>query len=247
MVEIIDFKFGRTKPSDTQLPIYAAGAVKTFGLWGQDIKITILQPKDLFEPIKSRVLLPEEIQNFILEVNEAKGEALKENPTFYKGDHCRWCKVKGFCPEWYEETKIFTTDETLPAVFHNTTPKNSGVSGESSLPAPISLTDEQIYEVLRYKAKVQQILGFINSCEGVALKKATSGEPISGTSIITGRPGNRRFKDDVGEELREKGIDIYDNKLKTPAQVERENPGVDLQKYTYRPKGKKKLAIEEEK
>lgn len=141
---------------------------------------------------------------------------------FMVGPQCRWCRAKGICAKYANEREM---EIGVPM-----TKRNQG------LPAPSTLTSEQIAKVLEHRKELED---FFKSVETYALAKARAGVPIRGTKLIRGRANRRWAGEHVARELQALGVDPYQEpKLRPFTQVEKELGKGRIDHLLIKPQGK---------
>jgi hypothetical protein len=108
VLDVFDLKYGYNKveaKDNTQLLIYAAGAIKTYDLKPTKVNMHIVQPRA--GGIRSAQL---PIKVFWARVNTILDAAdkLLANPDSprHAGDHCQYCQAAPICPERKAEAKM---------------------------------------------------------------------------------------------------------------------------------------------
>jgi len=105
-LEVFDLKYGYNKVEavgNTQLIIYAAGAIATYELKPKTIKLHIVQPRA--GGVRTSVM---PIKLFNAAVNRILAQsdfALSPYAPRRAGAHCQYCKAAPICPERKEEAK----------------------------------------------------------------------------------------------------------------------------------------------
>ena len=100
-LEVFDLKYGYNKveaSGNTQLIIYAAGAIKTYGLNPRKVVLHIVQPRA--GGIRSATL-PRKTFDALVNSIVAAADALLKNPDAPRkaGEHCQYCPAASICPE----------------------------------------------------------------------------------------------------------------------------------------------------
>lgn len=100
-LEVFDLKYGYNKveaAGNTQLIIYAAGAIKTYGLNPRKVVLHIVQPRA--GGIRSATL-PRKTFDALVNSIVAAADALLKNPDAPRkaGEHCQYCPAASICPE----------------------------------------------------------------------------------------------------------------------------------------------------
>ena len=109
---VIDFKFGFKRvlhaEENLQLACYAAGVRKTFDV--EKVEVAILQPA--FGLVDIGTPKPETYER----ARDAAGRALNPMALLHPGEHCRYCRANGRCPEQVAIIKSVDTTLTVENV-----------------------------------------------------------------------------------------------------------------------------------
>lgn len=204
-LRVIDLKYGMGKKvyakNNLQGALYALGSLDTFH--SEDVThvcIAIVQPR------------LDHIDEWTITVNEllSIGEWLKERsllteaedaPRIPGEEQCQFCKARPVCPTLKKETEKVTM-----AAFDNIDIEN--------------LDNDAISQALE---KAPMIRAWLSAVEDYALRELEHDKKVPGFKLVKGR-GSRRFNasDDLETMLSEKGIDLYERKIKSPAKLEKE-------------------------
>jgi hypothetical protein len=201
--------------------IYGIGANAYFDKKEHDsIWLTIVQP-NAYHPhgnIRSIEYEPANLFSFHNKVLAAAERTKTEPTTYVPGPHCRWCNGSAICPERHKETQALAKKDFEVV--------------------PEQMSTDQIVQVLNQADRVQ---AFIKSVRSYAYQLINSGTPLNGHKLVQ-RRSNRQWVDeaDMIKKLRDKRVkraDMFDEKLKSPAQIEKVD-GISkkfVNKYTTRP------------
>lgn len=242
-VEIIDYKDGQgyVKPLskgnvyhyNTQLLAYWAGRAKdriSYSVNGHlvglaDLKdwnirkgrITIVQPKTNPSVRYQDLDMAVANEDLIKLARAADATDAKDAPLV-PGDHCKWCKHKSACAARTGQAlapveAIMTNEVQAGSLFEM-------ISGGAADPA--TLSNEQIEQFLDAAPVISDV---IKKMEQEAERRISAGQTVNGYSI---QPGRATRKWNLGEEelvrrLKAKRLtldDIYERKLRSPAQLE---------------------------
>lgn len=189
-VQIIDLKYGAGikvyAERNTQLMLYACGALDNFGDLLGDTKVivmTIFQPRMEY-PLSSWAMDPADLRAWRDDVARPAAHTALHEPDAPFGPSekaCQWCPFKGTC--------VARTRASLEADFGEPFVDNPDV-----IPVePAEMTAEQMSQVL---ARIPAIRDWCNSVEAAALEMAyTRGEHIPGYKpVMSG--GKRSIVDD---------------------------------------------------
>ncbi|HBR6619827.1 TPA: DUF2800 domain-containing protein [Klebsiella pneumoniae] len=234
-LQIHDLKYGRGVQVDAeqneQLQLYALGALEQFNLLYDfdSVRLFIHQPQ--LNHVSEWALSVAELEAFgqraqeaaasvIVMFNIAECEGVNTLPleNFTPGEkQCRFCKARAIC--------------TAREQFHMQT-----VAGEfDDLTAPISelvtsaiarvpmLTNEQLAEIY---GQADFLESWLKAIRDRVNSELNAGHPVPGFKLVTGKQGNRAWRDEVeAEELlksfRLKQDQMYSQKVISPTQAEK--------------------------
>lgn len=182
-LEVIDLKYGKgvevLPENNKQLMYYALGA--SHGGEYSSVKMTIIQPR-VDNPIKSWTVPFQVIADYAEELREGVERVDSGEDIFATGDHCRFCKAKAICPQQKKQAQ-----EVARMDFSEVVP-----TGPASLPAPESLSDTELKNVLDHAKLIKD---WLSSVEVHALAELESGKKVEGYKLVAGR--SVRKLDDV--------------------------------------------------
>ena len=216
---IIDWKFGGGIPVDAfenkQMSYYASGAATSapecFWPAGEaanrphDWPVTcyIVQPRiDADEPSRWDTDYGY-IEQFRLDLIDAVNEGLSHDadPTFKRGDHCRWCRATAVCPAY---KKI---GEAVAARLE--------LSGETVV-QPMGITPDKLAEWL---ARAEICEFWAKSVRKLALEEAEAGRPPSGMKLVE-KLGNTAYvleeNEQIDRMLERCGLKVADRRKVVP-------------------------------
>lgn len=220
-IHVFDLKYGAGKPvyaeNNSQLMYYALGILGKFGefedgrcLNFDNAVLHIVQPRCEESGVSEWEISISDLldwgRNVLL---KAVNLALSDDPPFNPSPStCRWCAGKPACRAHVDSMSV-TTDVKLYE------PR------EIQLPPVESLSNGQIARILEVLPMVKS---YMTSVGEYALARALEGDVIPGYKLVRGRKGNRKWGDEKAaagafEEIL--GNDMYENKLKSPAQIEK--------------------------
>ena len=226
-LHVFDYKHGRGTPVEVkgnpQLLYYGLGALRDYEF--ERIVLHIVQPRCEHPngKIRSWETTPAELKAFARELAAcAKSTENPDAPLVPTEKGCKFCPAAGFCPALKEKAYAvakasFAEDDTV------------------LLPEPSTLSNEQVAEVL---ASSKLLSTWMEGVESYAMSQAEKGHKIPGYKLVQKR-SNRRWKDEsavadkfssvLGEEQ------IFDKKLKSPAQMEKVVGKTEVDKLTETP------------
>lgn len=217
-LEIIDYKDGMVPVSaeeNPQLILYAVGAImedKRYENLIFRVQMTIIQPKLALkgmEPISTWIVDSQTLGEKADDLKLAAQATDDPDAPFVPGDHCKYCR------------------HTACAARANVAMEKSGISFanlvSNDLPTaePVSLTDEQIKNIIEAAPMIKQM---IETAEAEALRRFEEGKQIDGLKLVHGR-GTRSWAypdDEMEAKLKKMGVPkaaVYVTKLVSPAQA----------------------------
>jgi hypothetical protein len=212
-ITVIDFKYGQgisVQPENNpQLLYYLLGAIELEGLdimCGKKFYVAIVQPRMEKDPIR-KVEVPARSLIAFQAFLEGRYEKVKEDPEYNQGSWCQFCKVKGVCPELKRISNVTTKTD---------------IEGDvTSLPEVEQLSMETISKVLENASAIKK---WLTAVEAYGYNLALEGCEIPRHKLVLGGRATRKWINEskVAEDLQSKyGLDIFDIKLKSPAQMEK--------------------------
>jgi hypothetical protein len=245
-LEVIDYKHGRgvvvEAVDNSQIRMYALGAVVAIGKRPDTIRTTIVQPRAHHPdgPIRSDEFGWEELVSFKEELFERAHATQDPDAPLVAGDHCRFCPALAICPAQKDHAVVLAQEEFEVLA----TPGGA-------LPSPEALTLEQLDVVLRGADIVTRWLDAVRAHVANAIER---GEEVPGWKLVEGKR-NRRWVDEaaVDRYMARKKIkkkSRYKESLVSPAQAEKllKKIGVELpRKFWEQPEGAPKLVPAEDK
>lgn len=244
----LDYKYGRKPVSadSGQLTLYAVGAIDRYGDLADFVTVhqIIVQPR-VSEVNDLHTLTIEQVEDF---ANSAGLAAFTANALLDKPeaailphlhpspDACQWCEAKGACPALARELLSEFLDETQ----------------DPPEPAPVA-HDTPAERVAHWFTLLPRVREWCDKVEGIANALALSGQTLPGLKLVTGKRGNRKWRDeDAATELLEVllGDEAFTRKLITPAQADKlaGKKGMgSLEDLTVQEEGKPTLAPESDK
>jgi hypothetical protein len=239
-ITVIDFKYGQgisVQPENNpQLLYYLLGAIELEGLdimCGKKFYVAIVQPRMEKDPIR-KVEVPARSLIAFQAFLEGRYEKVKEDPEYNQGPWCQFCKVKGVCPELKRISNVTTKTD---------------IEGDvTTLPEVEQLSMETISKVLENASAIKK---WLTAVEAYGYNLALEGCEIPRHKLVLGGRATRKWSNEskVAEELQSKyGLDIFDIKLKSPAQMEKLVDDKEVvQKYVMVPEKKPVLVSDTDK
>lgn len=200
---VLDWKFGDgvlvTADENYQLLFYAAAAMRTDkAKWifegATEIECIIVQPPE----IRRWVTTPQRVALFEQELRRAVHASQSEAPMFDTGDHCRWCAAKPICPKMTGQVErvLQTKLQALP-----------------------------IDQIALQLEQADTIESYIKDLRALATQMLENGQTVPGFKLVPKRATRQWVDEDkVVEWGTEAGlftIDLWERKLKSPAQMEK--------------------------
>lgn len=244
---VVDYKFGFHAVDvahNTQLMMYASGALKNKKRPFDQVVLAIAQPK-VSSKMQTWSTSPHDIDSWRLNVARpaaktaqtiylSRDRLLKAN--FGPGVACKWCRAKAVCPALLETVK-----ETISADFEDLSKDD----------AVLLLSDIELGELY---PQLDLVSSWVSSVKGRVLSRMTNGHAVPGLKLVAGKRGRRAWLDDqVVEEmlkkLRFKSDKMYSKKLLGPKPIldlVANNPRLlkKLQDFVIQPEGQPSVAFE---
>lgn len=225
-ITIYDFKYGKGIPVEVegnqQLLLYAVGyiheMIRKKAIWTPEtIELCIIQPRAYHDdgPIRRATYTFDWIVAFqeILQKAYMLHKNKKDIGVYHSGEHCRFCPAKHLCSAFKNQVNegaqmMFApiATEGLPEVQPNAK----------------ELTSLELSEIMK---KIPAVEAFIESIREQAYNRLNNGEKIPGFKLVKKR-ANRKWIDE-DEVICRFGVDACEQKIKTPAQMEK--AGFDIE------------------
>lgn len=201
-LKVLDYKHGSGVPVEVvdnkQLMYYGLGAIQfvckkheldylnVMG-WGgvfKEVEISVVQPRCRHRDGAHRawIVPPAKLDAFAMELKRAAELTTAKDAPFATGDHCRWCRALAICPTFNRTTQEIAKTDFTPI----SSPSNL------KLPAPESLTKDEMVKVLRFADIFAE---WIKACEANALHRLEHGEEMPGFKLVK-KKANRAWKDE---------------------------------------------------
>lgn len=168
-LHIIDLKYGKGVPvsarDNTQLRLYALGAVKLYGdIYDIDtVTMHICQPR--LDSYSHEELYLEDLESWgAFEVKPRAEEAFNGTGTFIDGEHCQFCKAAAICRHRLEKYTEITKLQGMK-------PEELASNGELAL-------------VLREASNIEK---WLRQVKAYAIKEMQEGVKFEGLKLVAGR------------------------------------------------------------
>ena len=203
---VVDYKHGAGLPVEVkenpQLQYYGVGAMYELDVPIKSIELVIIQPRCAHRegPIRKWQTTPQALDKFLDQLVADAKRTEAPDAELNVGEWCRFCVASANCPKLSERSLALV--------------KESFVEN--------SYNPEKLSEVLRMLPVME---GWIKSVKAFALSEANQGKIPPGYKIVSKR-ATRSWKDGwTGERLAQefglKPPEMFDQRLRTPAQVEK--------------------------
>ncbi len=234
-LQIHDLKYGRGVQVDAehneQLQLYALGALEQFNLLYDfdSVRLFIHQPR--LNHVSEWALSVEELEafgqraqeaaaNVIVMFNIAECEGVNTLPleNFTPGEkQCRFCKASAICTareQFHMQTVAGGFDDLTAPI---------GELVTSAIARVPMLTNEQLAEIY---GQADFLESWLKAIRDRVNSELNAGHPVPGFKLVTGKQGNRAWRDEVeAEELlksfRLKQDQMYSQKVISPTQAEK--------------------------
>ncbi|HGD3513432.1 TPA: DUF2800 domain-containing protein [Klebsiella aerogenes] len=234
-LQIHDLKYGRGVQVDAeqneQLQLYALGALEQFNLLYDfdSVRLFIHQPR--LNHVSEWALSVEELEafgqraqeaaaNVIVMFNIAECEGVNTLPleNFTPGEkQCRFCKASAICTareQFHMQTVAGDFDDLTAPI---------GELVTSAIARVPMLTNEQLAEIY---GQADFLESWLKAIRDRVNSELNAGHPVPGFKLVTGKQGNRAWRNEVeAEELlksfRLKQDQMYSQKVISPTQAEK--------------------------
>jgi hypothetical protein len=248
VIEIHDLKYGMKKvwaEDNEQLCLYALGAYHQFSALGDFKKVRMVIHQPRLDHISEAELIIEDLLIFGERAKACAVATTAPDAGIIPGEkQCGWCKAKAVCI-----AAARMTAETVGMDFDNL-----AEVGVPTANMPDELSNDQL-------ATIYSKLEFIeNWCKGIrsaAYAALDEGREVKGYKMVAGKRGHRKFHSEdaaakVLKGMRLKVDEMYNHKLKSPAQLEkvlkdRPRKWAKVADLITQPDGKPTIALESDK
>lgn len=218
-VTIVDYKHGQGVPVDVveneQLLTYAAGVAQRYHNRGVDeVELIIVQPRAPHRdgPVRRWVTDALTLFEHVVALQVAADRIDNGDQTLNPGDWCKFCKAAPVCPAM--------ADKVFNIIGANI------VDGEFfGMDDPATYDSDRLASALRAAPFVKN---WLNSVEQFGHAEALRGRMPTGFKLVDKRAIRKWKDDDVAvEALQMLGVsddDLFETKLRSPAQVEKTIP-----------------------
>lgn len=257
LLTVLDYKHGMGDlvevVGNKQLTIYALACLDSFP-WSDDVnivRIVIIQPRREHRdgPIRATDIYPGFLQGeWAPMLHECAAATREDNPTLLAGaDQCRWCRALAHCDAAAKLATDWATEDFTDLDVEDEKDKTPELTVVDEINAELE-TDSSI--VATRLALLPLVDRWAAAVRVAALAYLKEGIEIPGWKLVRGKK-NRRFTDEkaVEAELRKKKVkvvDIFNQKLKSPAQMEKVK-GISnkwISPYIEKPQGDLQMALE---
>lgn len=227
-LDIADLKYGkgvrRDAAGDDQIRYYALAAWvelarrdRTLAGKIQTIRVHIVQPRlqdEIGEPLRtSEVLGLEDLKAWGRDLVEAMRRTLAEDAPRIAGEHCKFCKAKGTCTTFASKALVAAQMEFADVV----------APEAPRLPAPADMTPEQLSIAMSHRTLLRE---WLDAIEGHIHATLEAGQPFPGWALAPKRATRKWVDEDravavLTTTLRVDAEELYTQKLKSPAQMEK--------------------------
>lgn len=234
-VGIDDAEFGMSEHRrvNPQLAFYGLGVLEEQGLLFdlQNVTLGIGQPRlDHFDTVDLTVEELRAVGGELRKVErtcdsaeaDAKTEFFADRYLHPGEDQCRFCKAKGICPALRGEVIDLVGSGAAVADDFS----DLEVADASAVQFVAELHDDKAGWLGNLMAKLPLIEGWITAVRAEAERELFAGRPVEGFKLVQGKQGNRAWRDQIEatavlKAARLKVDDIFDQKLKSPTQIEK--------------------------
>ena len=216
VLHVVDYKHGAGVEVDVlgnlQLRYYALGALHAMKKPVDKVVITIVQPRCYSKDgaIRTEVIDSVELVEFGFQLVEDALATQKPDAPIIPGDHCRWCPANAVC-EGPRQAAIVAAQSSFPDLT-----EEEAVYGYSS-PDP--------KRVAEYLSMIPRVEAWVTAVQEYAKAMAEKGHAIPGYTLVD-KSARRKWAEDTSPNqiAKELGLgisEVLENKLKSPAQIEK--------------------------
>lgn len=199
---LVDLKYGKgvevSAEHNPQLQLYALGALHTYGLIYNISRVRLV----IFQPRRDNISVWETTVQELLDwaeqvVKPAARLAHAGEGELRAGEWCQFCRHAPQC--------------TALAKQHFQVIPTTGNTMVPAAPAPESLTDEQITQIVLHASEIKK---WLTAVETHALNEANQGKTFEGLKLVEGRSIRRYGNEDaVAAAVQSAGHDPYKHEL----------------------------------
>lgn len=229
---VIDLKYGRGEQveadSNTQLQLYALGALAKFGDYGdfETVRVIICQPRaggtsEWTTTVTDLLAFGEEAKHAVAKCEHAEQskrdlewEAVYLNPG---EKQCRWCPAKAKCPE--------LRNSVAQTVFMHT-PATPEDFADEVVPDKKHIEPADDAWLSAAMAKADLIEGWLKAVRAEVERRLLAGTPVEGWKMVKGKQGNRAWTSEEEAEAALKSAklkvdEMYSKKVISPTAAEK--------------------------
>ena len=221
-VIVYDYKHGAGKVVEAienpQLMIYALGALNEFPA-ADTVEMVIVQPRAKHPggPVRRFAMGVEDLKAWGEKVlKPAAYETENPEAPFNPGKWCDWCPGMASCPALHKHAVQTMFGDEVP----------------DTMPLVEKLSAEKLAEIVAFKPLAEK---FLDACYEEVKARMMNGVSVPGLKLVEGR-GVRKWVEDFdsksGKVFQALKADMYETKIKSPAQMEKAikaaNLGMDL-------------------
>ena len=228
--------------NNRQLKYYSLGAINFTGHkfvdtlgWGhvfREMEMGILQPR--CDNMATEAISADEMDAFATELEMRALKTQDPDAEYSAGDHCRWCKAKPLCPQLYGKTVELAQQDFA-------------VAKTLTLPDKRQLSNAEIANIISFEPIITD---WLKSLKHHAQSLLETGAEVPGFKLVK-KKANRVWADKEVLETKLKWLgyndfDIFEQKLKSPAKMEKEIPEIktDLKHLITKPETGNTIAPE---
>jgi hypothetical protein len=249
-LEVVDYKNGAGVvveiEGNVQTRYYGLGAALTLakGREIDQVKMTIIQPNAPHADgvIRTETIDAIELMNFAADLLAAARKTLDPDAPLVPGKHCRFCPASAVCPAQRKQV------QALAQVAFEAMPLDVP-------PAPETLPPDMFADILQ---KLPILEDWATAMRAHALRELEAGREVPGFKLVPRRPTRKWASETeaaavIANELMVEDDEMYNRKLKSPAQIEKivgkKNLPADLvvkesSGYTLAPDSDKRPAVQ---
>lgn len=232
-VIVYDLKYGQgvavEAEDNKQGQYYALGGLE--GGDYEEVEVVIVQPRAKHKegPVRRFQTTRTALEEFGQELKTKAENTQKKNAELCAGRWCKktFCPAMAVCPAIRKQVEIIAKD-----VFAEVE--------QIDLPKPEALTPLELRRALDSAELLDQ---WIKAVKSYAYSLAIMGKEVVDYKLVRGNPGNRKWNDEaeVIKTFSDTGDELYNKKLKSPAQLEKVVGKERVKAFVIRAEGKLEL------
>ena len=177
LLRVYDYKHGAgvavNATDNKQLKYYGLGALISSGMPATDVELIIVQPRCFHPegPVRRQRIPALELVEFAADLLDAVKRTEAKDAPLVAGEHCRWCRASGICPELRKQAQERSRVDFRPEVTYD---------------------PEMLAETLEWLPALE---GWIKSVRAFSYAEAQRGVPVPRHKLVD-KLARRKWKHD---------------------------------------------------